>query len=190
MATIRKALPGDLPAITDIYAAAVRTGTATYELEPPDLAEMTARHAGLVAQGYPYIVAEEAGALLGYAYAGPFRARAAYRFIVEDSIYLAPSAQGRGVGRALLAELVAESTRLGFRQIVAVIGDGTPQSASVKLHERSGFRHCGVMQGSGYKHGRWLDTVFMQLAMNGGSASDPDPDSLPERNFRAAASGG
>ena len=186
MATIRKALAGDLPAITDIYADAVLNGTATYELEPPDLAEMTARHAGLTAQDYPYIVAEDAGRLLGYAYAGPFRARPAYRFIVEDSIYLAPAAQGRGVGRALLGALLADSTRLGFRQMVAVIGDGRPDSASVKLHERSGFRHCGALAGSGYTHGRWLDTVFMQLAMNGGDSRDPDPDSLPERNFRGA----
>ena len=184
MATIRKALAGDLPAITDIYADAVLNGTATYELAPPDLAEMTARHAGLTAQGYPYIVAEDAGRLLGYAYAGPFRARPAYRFIVEDSIYLAPAAQGRGVGRTLLARLVDESTRLGFRQMVAVIGDGRPGNASVRLHEAAGFKHSGRLQGAGFKHGRWLDTVFMQLALNGGDTSPPDPDSLPERRFR------
>lgn len=184
MATLRKVVPGDLPAITEIYADAVINGTSTYELDPPDLAEMRARHDALTEQGYPYIIAEDAGGLLGYAYAGPFRARPAYRFIVEDSIYLAPEAQGRGVGRALLLELIAESTRLGFRQLVAVIGDGNPGSASVKLHERLGFDHCGVLKGSGYKHGRWLDTVFMQLSMNGGNERDPDPDSLPERNFR------
>lgn len=184
---LRNARPDDLDAITTIYAEAVLNGTATYELEPPGLVEMTVRHAGLVAEGYPYIVAEDAGTILGYAYAGPFRARPAYRFIVEDSIYLAPATQGKGIGGRLLAELVAACTRLGFRQMVAVIGDGGPSSASVKLHERLGFEHCGVLTGSGYKHGRWLDTVFMQRAMNGGNGTAPDPASLPERNFVAAA---
>lgn len=181
---IREARPGDLEAITAIYAHAVVHGTATYELEPPSLGEMRSRYAAMVEAGYPYIVAEEASAVVGYAYAGPFRPRPAYRFMVEDSIYLSPSARGKGLGRRLLASLVSQSEALGFRQMVAVIGDGTPQSASVRLHERLGFVHCGVMKGSGYKHGRWLDTVFMQFAMNGGSASDPDPQSLPERRFR------
>lgn len=181
---IRDAVPADLPAITAIYAHAVAHGTATYELEAPSLAEMTARYEALKAGSFPYIVAEEAGTLLGYAYAGPFRARPAYRFIVEDSIYLAPQAQGRGTGRVLLEALVARTAALGFRQIVAVIGDGAPASASVKLHERMGFAHCGSLAGSGYKHGRWLDTAFMQLALNGGDTLPPDPESLPERRFR------
>ena len=118
-----------------------------------------------------------------YAYAGPFRPRRAYRFMVEDSIYLAPSAQGHGTGRLLLSTLVEECARLGFRQMVAVIGDGKRNQASVRLHETLGFRHAGLLEGSGYKHGRWLDTVFMQLPLNGGTASPPDPQSLPERNF-------
>lgn len=182
--TTRDAAPADLSAITAIYAHAVEHGTATYELEPPSLGEMTARYEALKQEGFPYIVAEDGGRLLGYAYAGAFRARPAYRFIVEDSIYIAPDAQGRGIGRLLLAELVRETARRGFRQIVAVIGDGHPGSASVKLHERAGFLHSGTLVGSGYKHGRWLDTTFMQLAMNGGTAVQPDPRSLPERRFR------
>lgn len=185
--TIRDATPADLPAITAIYEHAVRHGTATYELEPPSLAEITARYEALRGEGYPYIVAEEAGRLLGYAYAGAFRARPAYRFIVEDSIYLDPAAQGRGVGRLLLDALVAQAAALGFRQIVAVIGDGHAQSASVKVHERAGFRHSGKLVGSGFKHGRWLDTVFMQLDVNGGSSTPPDAESLPEKRFRGAA---
>lgn len=182
---IRHALPDDLDQITDIYSDAVLNGTASYELEPPTRAEMGARFESLMEGGYPYLVAEREGRILGYAYAGPFRARPAYRFIVEDSIYIAPEAKGAGLGRALMEALIAESTKLGFRQIVAVIGDGHADSASVRLHERLGFQHTGRMEGSGYKHGRWLDTVFMQMAMNGGATLPPDPGSMPERIFRA-----
>ncbi len=181
----RDAEAGDLPAITGIYRHAVETGFATYELEPPSLAEMTTRFETLTAGGYPYLVASEGGRILGYAYAGAFRPRPAYRFIVEDSIYLDPAAQGRGIGRLLMQELIGRCTALGFRQIVAVIGDGRPDSASVKLHERMGFTHSGSLKGSGYKLGRWLDTAFMQLEMNGGASLPPDPQSLPERSFQA-----
>jgi phosphinothricin acetyltransferase len=181
---IRPATEADLDRITEIYADAVLHGTATYELEPPTRAEMGERFAALAEGSFPYVVAENGGELAGYAYAGPFRARPAYRFIVEDSIYVAPEAKGKGVGRLLLQRLISESEALGFRQLIAVIGDGSPDSPSVKLHERLSFRHSGVLEGSGYKHGRWLDTVFMQLSMNGGSAEAPDPDSLPERSFR------
>lgn len=183
---IRPARREDIPAITSIYEHAVLTGTATYELIPPGEDEMRARFAALEQGGFPYLVATANHAILGYAYAGPFRARAAYRFLVEDSIYLAPAAKGRGIGRLLLTALVDESRRLGFRQLLAVIGDGSPESPSVRLHAALGFRHAGTVVGSGYKHGRWLDTVFMQLALNGGSDAPPDPDSLPERRFRAA----
>jgi L-amino acid N-acyltransferase YncA len=179
---IRAATASDLDRITEIYAHAVMHGTASYELEPPSRAEMGARFETLVAGGYPYLAAVEDGILLGYAYAGPFRPRRAYRFIVEDSIYLAPEAQGKGVGSLLLAALVESATRLGFRQMAAVIGDGERNQASVKLHQRAGFRHAGRLEGSGYKHGRWLDTVFMQLTMNGGTTLPPDPASLPERS--------
>jgi phosphinothricin acetyltransferase len=182
--TIRDATPADLPDITAIYAHAVEHGTASYELEPPSLAEMTQRFEALRSGGFPYIAAQDGEALLGYAYAGAFRPRPAYRFVVEDSIYIDPKAQGRGVGRLLLAELIVRATALGFRQMIAVIGDGRPDSASVRLHERLGFSHSGRLVGSGYKHGRWLDTAFMQLAMNGGTSLPPDAASLPERRFR------
>lgn len=185
-ATTRPARPGDLERITEIYSDAVRNGTATYELEPPTLAEMTARFDDLRVQGFPYIVAEDvAGSVVGYAYASSFRPRPAYRFIAEDSIYVAPAAKSRGVGLLLLAALIEEVATLGFRQLVAVIGDGRADSPSVRLHEKLGFRHQGCLQGSGYKQGRWLDTVFMQLALNGGTAFPPDADSWPERRFRA-----
>lgn len=184
-ASLRPALAADVPRIRDIYDDAVRNGTASYELETPSPAEMDARFASLRDGGYPYLVAEITGDIVGYAYCGPFRPRAAYRFMVEDSIYIAPDAKGRGIGALLLAQLIVDCQKLGFRQIAAVIGDGSPQSASVRLHERLGFVHTGLLTGSGYKHGRWLDTVFMQLALNGGNASPPDPQSLPERKFRA-----
>ncbi|WP_421915534.1 GNAT family N-acetyltransferase [Mesorhizobium sp.] len=182
--SIRPATSADLGAITEIYADAVIHGTASYELEPPTRSEMGARFDGLMAGGFPYLVAENGDAVLGYAYAGPFRPRPAYRFIVEDSVYVSPGAKGQGVGLALMRHLIEAVRAAGFRQIVAVIGDGHPDSASVRLHEKLGFRHSGRLEGSGYKHGRWLDTVFMQLAMNGGTLAAPDPDSLPERKFR------
>jgi len=184
---IRPATLADLDAITEIYADAVTNGTSSYELEPPTRSEMAARFESLQAGGFPYLVAESAAGVLGYAYAGPFRPRPAYRFIVENSIYVAPEAKGRGIGRLLLERLIDESRKLGFRQMIAVIGDGHPESASVKLHERMGFRHSGRLEGSGYKHGRWLDTAFMQLPMNGGAETLPDPDSMPERAFRVRA---
>lgn len=186
MTTIRTATEVDLEAITEIYRASVLNGTATYELEAPDLAEMRARFLGLTGQEYPYTVAvDEAGRILGYAYAGPFRARPAYRFIVENSVYLAPAAQGKGIGRKLMLDLIERCTGSGFRQIVAVIGDGSPASASVKLHTALGFAMCGTMVGSGYKHERWLDTVIMQLPLNGGNMTAPDAESVPERRYRA-----
>ncbi len=186
---VRPARPGDLQAITNIYAHAVIHGTASYEYEPPSLAEMTARYKALVEAGFPYLVAvyeEDSGdgRLFGYAYAGPFRTRPAYRFTVEDSIYIAPEAQGQGIGRLLLTELITRCEALGFRQMIAVIGDGEVNQPSVKLHETMGFLPAGQIVGSGFKHGRWCDTVLMQLAMNGGVDSDPDPNSLVERRFK------
>ncbi|QKC81043.1 GNAT family N-acetyltransferase [Mesorhizobium sp. NZP2077] len=181
---IRPAIAADLDTITDIYADAVTHGTASYELDPPSRAEMGTRFDTLTAGGLPYLVAEKDGAVLGYAYAGAFRPRPAYRFIVEDSVYIAPEAKGQGVGLKLMLSLIAAAEAAGFRQIVAVIGDGHADSASVRLHEKLGFRHSGRLEGSGYKHGRWLDTVFMQLPLNGGATLPPDPASLPERIFR------
>ena len=183
--SIRNAAETDLDRITEIYADAVNYGTASYELKPPSRDEMGARFAALADDGYPYIVAEQDGRILGYAYASAFRPRPAYRFIVENSVYVAPDAQGLGIGKLLLERLITDTKALGFRQVIAVIGDGTPESPSVKLHEKLGFRHSGRLEGSGFKRGRWLDTVFMQLTINGGNASDPDPASQPERRFQA-----
>lgn len=172
-ALIRPATEADLPAITDIYAHAVKHSTASYEYEPPSLSDMRGRFEALAAARYPYLAAEAEGDVIGYAYAGPFRTRPAYRYNVEDSIYLAPAAQGRGLGRALLEQLIRESEALGFRQMIAVIGDGGVNLASVKLHAAMGFSEAGRIQGSGFKFGRWCDTVMMQRALNGGAGSPP-----------------
>ncbi|WFP63859.1 MULTISPECIES: GNAT family N-acetyltransferase [unclassified Mesorhizobium] len=181
---IRAATAADLDRITEIYADAVTHGTASYELEPPNRAEMGKRFESLAAGGFPYLVAEKDGTVLGYAYAGPFRPRPAYRFVVEDSVYVAPEAKGQGVGFLLMKALIEAARAAGFRQVIAVIGDGHADSVSVRLHEKLGFYHSGRLEGSGYKHGRWLDTVFMQLPLNGGAELPPDPESLPERRFR------
>ncbi|MBE7183935.1 MAG: N-acetyltransferase [Methylobacterium mesophilicum] len=174
MTSIRDARPDDLPPITAIYRDAVLNGTASYEIEPPTLEEMRRRFEALAASSHPYLVAEEGGRVLAYAYAGPFRPRPAYRFTVEDSIYVAPDAKGKGLGRALLERLIQECEGRGYRQILAVIGDGRPESASVILHARLGFKPSGVIEGSGFKHGRWLDTAIMQLALNGGTETLPE----------------
>ena len=181
--TIRPATSADLDRITEIYADAVTHGTASYELEPPSRAEMGARFDNLMAGSFPYLVAGKDGGVLGYAYAGAFRPRPAYRFIVEDSVYVAPQAKRQGVGLLLMQGLIEAVQAAGFRQVIAVIGDGRPDSASVRLHEKLGFRLAGRLEGSGYKHGRWLDTVFMQLSINGGALIPPDPVSLAERKF-------
>jgi len=171
---IRPAEEDDLPAITAIYNDAVRTGTASYELEPPGLAEMTRRWRFLVSDDFPYLAATREGALIGYAYAGPFRPRPAYRFSVEDSIYIAPHAQRGGVGRVLLSELIVRCETKKFRQMIAVIGGGTEQPASVKLHETLGFRRIGLIEGAGFKFGRWLDTVLMQRQLGPGRSAPPE----------------
>ena len=170
--TIRPAALGDIPAVTRIYAHAVETGTASFELTPPDETEMTRRMSKLLDGGFPYLVAEMDGALVGYAYAGPYRERPAYRFTLEDSIYIAPDAQGRGIGRALLPVLVDESTKCGFRQMIAVIGD-SEQTASITLHARCGFYYVGTFPHVGFKFGRWLDTVLMQRALGPGATTAP-----------------
>lgn len=177
--TIRDAQAGDLPTITEIYRHAVIHGTASYELDPPDEAEMSRRYSSMLKEGYPYIVAETAdGEVAGYAYANAFRARPAYRWAVEDSVYLAEKFQGKGLGKLLLAELLKRSETLGFRQMVAVIG-GAEHKASIGLHERLGFEMIGIFKGSGWKHGRWLDTVLMQKQLGDGNATAPDPDTYP-----------
>jgi len=161
-----------VPAIAAIYGEAVLNGTATFEIEPPDEAEMARRMAALAEGGFPYLVALRGDEVLGYGYAGPYRARIAYRNTVEDSIYLAPESRGRGVGRRLLGALIAESEERGFRQMVAVIGD-SGHAASIRLHEAAGFAMVGTFRDVGYKHGRWLDTVLMQRPLGPGGATPP-----------------
>lgn len=180
--SIRNATAADLLAITEIYRDSVLNGTASYEITPPDLTEMTSRQSGIIEKGYPYIAAEaEDGNLLGYAYASAFRTRPAYRWLVEDSIYLAPEARGKGVGKALLKELLIRCEALGFRQMVAVIGGASP--ASVAVHKSLGFEMTGTLKGTGFKHGKWLDTVLMQVALGQGTETDPDPATYPGTLF-------
>ncbi len=169
---VRPATEADIPAITRIYDDAVAHGTASFELEPPDEAEMARRMRGLLDGGFPYLAADVDGALAGYAYAGPYRARPAYRYTVEDSVYVAPDAQGRGVGRALLTALVKESEARGYRQMIAVIGDSA-QTASIALHAACGFAYAGTLAHVGFKFGRWLDTVLMQRPLGPGSTTNP-----------------
>jgi len=169
---IRPASFSDVPTITRIYAHAVTTGTASFELYPPDEAEMTRRMRAVLEGGFPYLVAEEGGTVVGYAYASFYRTRPAYRFTVEDSVYVAPDAQRRGVGRALLIGLIEACTALGFRQMIAVIGDSN-QAASIGLHRACGFDHVGNLRNVGWKFDRWLDTPLMQLALGAGAAAPP-----------------
>ena len=169
---IRAATPGDIPAITRIYAHAVRHGTASFELEPPDEAEMTRRQRALFDGGYPYLVAEIGAGVAGYAYAGPYRARPAYRFSVENSIYVGPDMHRRGIGRLLLERLIAECETRGFRLMIAVIGDSA-QASSIALHRAAGFRLVGALEGVGFKFDRWLDTVLMQRPLGKGRLAPP-----------------
>jgi len=169
---IRPSSETDLDAITAIYAHAVTHGTASFELDPPDKAEMTRRRAAILDGGYPYLVAEKNGVILGYAYAGAYRTRPAYRSTVEDSIYVAPSAQGQGVGRLLLTGLIEECENRDFRLMVAVIGD-EESKGSIGLHRSLGFEPVGILKGIGYKHGRWLSTVLMQRALGRGMSEPP-----------------
>ncbi len=170
---IRPAVSADIPAITRIYTHAVEHGTASFELTPPDDAEMARRMARLVEGGFPYLTAEVGGRLAGYAYAALYRERPAYRKTVEDSVYVAADMHRRGVGVALLDALMEEATARGFRQMIAVIGDSTRQAASIGLHEAAGFRHVGILQDVGFKHGRWLDSVLMQRALGAGGKTEP-----------------
>ena len=171
-ASLRAAGPADIPAVTQIYEQAVRHGTASFELERPDEAEMMRRYRALMDGGFAYLVAELDGAVVGYAYAGPYRTRPAYRWTVEDSVYVDARAYRRGVGRALLDRLIAESTARGFRQMIAVIGDSA-QTASIELHRAAGFRHVGNIENVGFKFGRWFDSVIMQRALGPGATTTP-----------------
>jgi phosphinothricin acetyltransferase len=169
---IRPAAEADLAAVTDIYAHAVLHGTATFELIPPDLAEMTRRFRTLTDGGFPYLVAELEGDVVGYAYAGPYRPRPAYRFTVENSVYLKPAIHRRGIGLQLMQRLIAECEARGYRQMIAVIGD-SGNAGSLGVHTRCGFTMIGTHTDVGFKFGRWLDIVMMQRALGEGAGTLP-----------------
>lgn len=172
-ASIRPATPADADAIAALYGWHVLNATATFEEVPPDAAEMARRQAAVTSLGLPYLVAEDRGGrLLGYAYAGRFHARSAYRFTLEDSIYLDPAATGQGLGRRLLDRLVTDAAAAGARQMIAIIGD-SGNAASIALHTRAGFTPIGSMRAVGFKFGRWLDTVSMQLPLGPGDTDLP-----------------
>lgn len=169
---IRAATADDLAAIQAIYAHHVLHGLGTFETEPPDLDEMKRRHAQITGDGFPYLVAVDASRVLGYAYANHFRTRAAYRNTVEDSLYVADEAAGRGVGKALLSALIEGCTALALRQMLAVIGD-SGNAGSIGVHRACGFEHTGVMKAVGRKFDRWIDVVIMQRALGEGASSPP-----------------
>lgn len=169
---IRDSREDDLPAIAAIYGHWVTHGLASFEYDPPAEEEMRRRRAALLDAAFPFLVAEEGGRVLGYAYAGPYRARPAYRFAVENSIYVAPDAPRGGTGRALLAALLHRCEAQGFRLVVAVIGDSA-NAASIGLHAALGFTHAGLLPAIGWKHGRWVDSVLMTRALGPGAATPP-----------------
>jgi L-amino acid N-acyltransferase YncA len=169
---IRPSTEADLPEITGIYGHAVLHGTGTFELDAPDQAEMAQRRTAVLSNGLPWLVAERDARVLGYAYANPFRPRRAYRFCLEDSIYLAEDARGQGVGRVLLAELLAQCQARGARQMLAVIGDSA-NAGSIGVHRACGFEDTGRLEAAGWKFGRWLDVVLMQRALGQGADAAP-----------------
>lgn len=168
---VRASGPRDIDAIQAIYARHVLTGLGSFEEVPPDAAEMARRHGEVRGLGLPWLVAEAEGRLLGYCYANLYRARSAYRFTVEDAVYVDIEIQRRGVGRALLRALIDETSRLGYRQMIAVIGD-SGNAGSIALHERAGFRMAGAVEAVGFKFGRWVDIVLMQRALSPPAASE------------------
>jgi len=172
VAEIRPASEADLPFVTEIYEHAVLHGTATFELIPPDLAEMTRRFKALMDGGFPYLAASLDGRVVGYAYAGPYRPRPVYRFTVENSVYLDPSIHRRGIGLKLMQRLITECEARGYRQMIAVIGDSA-NAGSIGVHTKTGFTMIGTHPNVGLKFGRWLDTVMMQRALGEGAATVP-----------------
>lgn len=170
---VRDARIEDLPALQAIYAHHVRHGLASFEETPPDLAEMERRFRAVTEAGLPYLVAELDGSARGYAYAGPYRARPAYRYSLEDAIYVEPGFEGRGLGRALLGAVIARCEALGYRRLLAIIGD-SGNRPSIALHERLGFRQCGLIPSVGFKLGRWVDTVVMERPLGPGDSRPPD----------------
>ena len=169
---LRAATPADVPAIAAIYGEQVARGTASFEYDPPTPAEMLRRYDAIVSDGYPYFVAEEAGGVVGYSFASAYRSRPGYRFTVEDSVYVAPAAAGRGIGRALLARLIEACAERGDRLMVAVIGD-VANAASIALHRRLGFAEVGRMPGVGCKFGRWIESILMQRPLGAGTNEPP-----------------
>lgn len=167
--TVRPATPADLEAVTAIYAEHVRHGTGSFEIDPPDAAEIGRRFDAVRGRGLPWLVAERDGEIVGYAYAGRYHARAAYERTVEDSVYVRADAGRQGVGAALLSDLLDRCAALGYRQMVAVIGDSA-NAGSIGLHRRFGFADAGLLKSVGRKHGRWLDVVFMQRPLGPGDA--------------------
>ena len=169
---VRPAAAQDLPAIQSIYAYHVLNGLASFEEEAPPLEEMRRRYEDVALQGLPYLVAEDKGEILGYGYCTLYRTRSAYRHTLEDSIYVKQGKQGKGVGKAVLAELITRCTALNYRQIIAVIGDSA-NAASIAVHASLGFVRSGSLRSSGYKFGRWVDTVFMQIPLGPGDGTKP-----------------
>jgi L-amino acid N-acyltransferase YncA len=160
-ALVRAAAEADLEAIAAIYGHHVVNGTASFETEAPSIDEIGRRYRDIAQRGLPYVVAHRDGEVLGFAYAGPYRPRPAYRFTVEDSVYIRPDCVGQGIGRCLLAVVVVACAEAGFKQMVAIIGD-SQNTASIRLHQSAGFEHVGVLRNVGLKFDRWLDTVLMQ----------------------------
>jgi phosphinothricin acetyltransferase len=161
---VRAARAADVPEIAAIYGHYVRTALSTFETDPPEAAEMAVRFQHVMDRGLPYLVAEWEGRVAGYAYASPFRPRPGYRYTVEDSVYIHPDHPRKGLGRLLLAELIAACEAAGCLQMVAVIGDSA-NAASIGLHQALGFRHVGVLRRVGFKFGSWADAVLMQRAL-------------------------
>jgi len=169
---IRPSRDDDIGAIAAIYGHHVLHGIASFEEEPPSVEEMARRRGEIVGRGFPYLVAERGGRVVGYCYAGPYRARIGYRFTVEDSIYIDPGEVGRGIGRALLTQVIGRVTEQGYRQMIAVIG-GSETFPSIRLHAALGFAQIGIFPAVGYKFGRWVDSVYMQRALGPGATTLP-----------------
>ncbi len=169
---VRSAAQGDLAAIQSIYAHHVLHGLATFEEVPPDVEEMRRRHQDLTGRGLPYLVAVERSEIFGYGYCAPYRARSAYRYALEDSVYIKDGHLGKGIGSRVLGELVRICEGLDYRQVIAVIGDSA-NTASIGLHARHGFLRVGTLRSSGYKFGRWVDTVLMQRPLGPGDGEPP-----------------
>ena len=169
---VRLAAPGDIEAIQAIYAHHVLKGLASFEEEPPSASELRRRYEAIVAQRLPYLVAEFGGIVAGYAYCSLYRTRSAYRHSLEDSVYVRPDAQGRGIGKTLLGELIRRCEALGYRQMIAIIGDSA-NAASIGLHESEGFLRAGTLRSVGFKFGRWVDSVIMQRPLGSGDSTAP-----------------